>query len=120
MLIFVALMVLLSAAILGVVYLSGWFAVVPSYTTEIVALLALTTLVIFYYLLNWSQSKGQMFTQFYLLSIAVKLVAYGAFIAIIVVTDPTMAVGNTVLFLASYILFTFLEVLFLFRKVNHS
>lgn len=111
---------LLSAAILGIVYQSGWSSVIPSYAMEMVVLLAVTTGVIFFYLLQWSSSRPQLFVQFYLLSIAVKIAAYGAFVAVVVINDPPMAVANSILFLVSYVLFTFLEVLFLFSKVNKS
>ncbi len=118
--IFFSLLVVLSAAILWFTLLSGWISLAPSYAFEIVVLLALTTLVIYYYLFQWSKTKPQLFAQFYLLSIAIKIAAYGVFVAIIVVLDPKMAISNAILFLISYLLFTVLEVLFLFRQVNRS
>ncbi len=86
---------------------------------EIVLVLAFTTLVIYYYLQSWSKSRPELFTQFYLLSIAVKIVAYGAFVAFIIIDQPEMAIGNVVVFLCCYLTFTLVEVLFLFRQTTH-
>jgi len=115
---FLGTIVIFSASLLCVVYLSGWVAVAPSFSVEIVLLLAITTLVIYFYLLNWIQKNPSLFAQFYLLSIAVKLLAYGAFVAVMVSFEPDQAIENTLLFLITYLLFTFLEVFFLFQKVK--
>jgi hypothetical protein len=115
---FLGTIVIFSAALLYVVYLSRWVAVAPSFSLEIVLLLAITTLVIYFYLLNWIQKNPSLFAQFYLLSIAVKLLAYGAFVAVMVSFEPDQAIENTLLFLITYLLFTFLEVFFLFQKVK--
>lgn len=119
LLLFFLLISFLSAACLFIVYKSGWITNAPSFATEIVLVLAFTTLVIYYYLQSWSKSKAELFTQFYLLSIAVKIVAYGAFVAFIIIDQPEMAIGNVVVFLCCYLTFTLAEVLFLFRQTTH-
>ena len=95
-----------------------WFEIIPSYTWQIVAFLAFSTLVIFYYLSQSSFSEPQAFTQIYLLSIALKIVAYAIFILVIILQDKPGAVGNALLFIAAYLLFTLIEVVFLFNKMN--
>jgi hypothetical protein len=92
----------------------------PTYATELLLTLAITTLLIFYYLLQWVHKRPQLFAQFYLLTIALKLLGYGALVAFVVIDDPAGAIANVVLFLLAYVVFTFLEVLFLFRQVTRQ
>jgi len=111
---------MIGAVLLGIIHFSGWLTPVPSLVNLIVVLLGVMTFVIYVYLLRWHQKSPQLFTQFYLLSIAIKIVAYGAFVGWMVYYYPDQARPNTVLFLITYVLLTLLEVVFLFRKVNRS
>ena len=112
-----AILLVVSLLWLGIVK-GAWGAQQPSYALELLAALAVTTVLIFYYLLQWVRKQPQLFTQFYLLTIAMKLLGYGALIAFVVIDDPAGAIPNVVLFLLTYVLFTFLEVLFLFLQVT--
>jgi hypothetical protein len=111
-------------ALLGVTLLFGvytgeqrhWFTSSPSYAVEMVAFLGVSMIIIFYFL--HKRAKSPSFTQAYLLSIFLKMLTYGAFILWIVLKDPKGAVGNAVLFMISYMLFTAFEVGFLFKAIN--
>jgi hypothetical protein len=54
----------------------------------------------------------------YLLSMAIKLIAYLAYNVLIVLKDKPHAVQNVVFFMIVYFLFTALEIGFLYRHLN--
>lgn len=93
-----------------------WFGTIPSYTVEIIFFLGVTTATIFYFLIRQLQSPS--FTQSYLLSIVLKMIGYGAFILMIIFKDKSGAFANALLFIVAYVLFTALEVSFLFKRIN--
>ncbi len=93
-----------------------WIASFPSFALEILFFLASSTLIIFYILIR--RNEPESFTQSYLLSIALKILVYGTFIFILIFMDSSGATLNTAFFIASYILFTALEVTFLFKSKN--
>jgi hypothetical protein len=76
---------------------------------------AFITTVIFVYLYRMGTS---MFVQFYLLSLAVKLLACLAYAVIIVMKDRSGAVANGVYLLVVYFTFTALEVSLLYRRIS--
>jgi hypothetical protein len=59
-----------------------------------------------------------MFVQLYLLTMVVKLVAYASFNLIVILKDRADASANAVFFILAYVIFTGLEVTFLFKKIN--
>lgn len=87
----------------------------PSYSFEILALLYSATLIIYYYLYRVSENT---FVQLYLLTMAVKILAYASFALLMVMNDKPGAVSNVVFFLLAYLLFTALEIGFLYRRFN--
>ena len=93
----------------------GWWAI-PTSWIEILVFILFLSLVIYYKLDNLKARQPEVFTQFYLLSIALKMVGSLALIFFIVWDDPTSAVGNVVIFIISYLTLTFLEVFFLLRR----
>ena len=108
-----------TAGLLSAVYLGGqqhWLNATPSFATEIILFLGISTVVIFYFLIRHAQSTS--FTQAYLLSMVLKMLTYAGFILVIIFSDKSGAMGNAVLFLVAYLLFTGLEVGFLFPAVN--
>ena len=105
---------LVSAVFIGEQY--HWLGPIPSYTLEIIFVLGVSTGVIFYLLIRRSQTPS--FTQSYLLSIVLKMFGYGTFILVIIFRDKNGAFGNAFLFMVAYILFTALEVGFLFNRIN--
>lgn len=94
-----------------------WIAALPSFFYPTVILLAFSTILIFKYLYRL---EGSQFTQFYLLLMMVKLVAYLAYNLVIVLQDRAGAVANVLAFLALYLLYTATEIAFLYRLVNQK
>lgn len=93
----------------------GWIDAAPTYCLQSLLILAAFTVVIYRYL---DRLKGpQVFVQIYLLSMAVKLLAYGVYVALMIVDDRPGANKNVLFFLALYVVFTALEVGFLHRKI---
>ena len=105
---------LLVAIVRTGVYFTSWFRE-PSFTNEIVLFLAVATLAIYYKL---TVTRQELFVQFYLLSIAVKVLAYLAFVFFIVLKDRSSAFPNVVFFMTTYVTFTVLEIVFLFPKIS--
>lgn len=99
-------------------FTEGWIAEVPSFLYESTVLMAFITTVIFVYL--YRSKKASHFTQLYLLSMVVKLIAALVFVVLIVVIDRPGAVANAVYFMVSYFVFTAVEVGFLYPKISGS
>lgn len=49
---------------------------------------------------------------------AVKLLAYGVYNFVMIAEDPSEAVSNVIWFMVLYLIFTVLEIGFLYRKVS--
>lgn len=92
-----------------------WWSL-PTYWLEILLFILFMTAVIYYNLNKLRGSRPEAFTQFYLLSIVLKMVAGLTLISIIVWSDPSAAIGNVTLFIVSYLILTFLEVFYLLSK----
>lgn len=95
----------------------NWIEDTPSFSIEILVLLFISTLIIYYKLIRVPEST---FVQLYLLSMAVKIVAYASFTLIMVLKDKTGALENVLFFMAVYTLFTVLEIAFLYRRFSAS
>lgn len=93
----------------------GWW-VLPDSWMEILFFILFITLVIYYNLHKLKDRQPEAFTQFYLLSIVLKLVGSLALIFFIVWNKPSAAAGNVTFFIVSYLTLTFLEVFFLLRR----
>lgn len=92
----------------------GWLLHAPSYTIIILLSLLFVTAVIYNYIARFAAMGPEAITRFYLLSIALKLMVGCSMILVVVIFDRDGASGNTVLFLISYIIFTSVEIVFLF------
>jgi len=90
----------------------------PSFYYQSLALLALSTIGLYHYLVKVRKSNPDFFVQLYLATIALKLLAYGSYLGIVVWKDTPGAYGNVIFFMIAYAVFTGLEVFFLWRKVN--
>jgi hypothetical protein len=90
----------------------------PSYAAQIVLYVAASTGLIYY--LVQRRDGALFFTQSYLLSIVVKILMGCAFILIVLYVDPTEASANATLFIVCYLLFTTVEVIFLFNTVKRG
>jgi hypothetical protein len=111
--------ILLAASIGGTIELGvskNWF-LRPTFGWEIIAILTFFTGFVFFKL---DKTPRPNFTQTYLLTIVLKILFGGILIAFILFMDAQMAVENALVFIISYLLFTSLEVFFLFRKINKT
>jgi len=108
--------VLLVLILWGGTFLNWWMF--PSFWKEVVFFLFFITLIITNYLFKLRQKQQQVFVQFYLLSITLKMIAGLGFVFLLLWKAPTEVRGNVGLFIISYLLFTGLEVNFLMRKAN--
>lgn len=92
----------------------GWW-LLPASWIEILFFVLFITLVVYYNLNKLKHRQPEAFTQFYLLSIVLKMIGSLTFIFFIVWDAPASAVGNVALFIITYLALTFLEVFFLLR-----
>lgn len=118
MLRFLVFLSLAALSIIAFVYAGAshnWFAF-PSFFWAIMIALSFLTTVVFYFLLAYS--KAASFTQIYLLSIVCKLLGYGTIMIVFILKDKAGATENAVLFMATYFIFTSIEVGLLFKKIN--
>jgi hypothetical protein len=95
-----------------------WIEELPSFFYQTLLFLIFGTGLIYAYL--YRSGKPGFFVQLYLLTMAVKILAYGAYNFIVILEDPAGAVRNVVWFLILYLSFTALEVGFLYGKISRS
>jgi hypothetical protein len=93
----------------------GWLDALPSFTYQTAIFLVFTTIVIYVYL--YKVNKPDFFVQLYLLTMAVKLLGYGAYAVFMILEDQHGAGKNVVFFLLLYVVMTALEISFLYRKI---
>jgi len=108
-------------AIAGIMLLAvrlTWIDGLPSFFYQTILFLLFATLVVFRYL--YKADNPGFFVHLYLLTMAVKFIAYGAFNLIVIREDPTGAAKNVAFFMFIYLVFTVLEVVFLYRKISRS
>lgn len=116
---FIIALILLSFISFGITYLlvsGGVIAHWPSFTHESLALLIISVGVLYRYLNR--VDKAEQFISLYLLSMVVKLLAYGAYSFFMIARDESGAAYNLVFFLANYFVFTALEIGFLYQKTT--
>jgi len=94
----------------------GWVQSTPSFLIPTTALLFIITLVICRYLYKFKSSG--LFTQFYLLSMVVKLLASLAYCVVLILDEPKAAIPNVSYFLVLYLVYTSVEIVFLYRLVS--
>jgi hypothetical protein len=88
----------------------------PSFLFETTALVVFATAVIFLYL--YRLKKPSFFVQLYLLSMAVKLIAFLAYNLIMILDDKKGAIANVLYFLLVYFIFTAVEIAFLYKRIS--
>jgi hypothetical protein len=99
-----------------VAQLQGWISQVPSLFIPTTILLFIITAVICRYLNRFKTSP--LFTQFYLLSMVVKLLTALCYCVLVVLDSRDGAVANVVYFLALYVVYTVIEIMFLYRLIT--
>jgi hypothetical protein len=101
-----------------------WFAMkglidaIPSYWLEILLLLSISTIVIFYFLQKMRATEPLDFVKNFLLSVVLKILLSGVFVFILIKLDPAGANANALFFMISYLFFTGYEVIVLTQKKN--
>jgi hypothetical protein len=115
--------VLLGAALAmaGLTFLAvhlSWIDALPSFFYQILLFLVFATFLVYRYL--YKVNKPDFFVQLYLLTMAVKFIGYGVFNLIVIMEDRPGAAHSVAFFLVIYLLFTALEVAFLYRKISRS
>jgi hypothetical protein len=93
----------------------GWIQSAPSFSIEIVLVLALLTLVLFFNLQNIQKANPQKFIQSYILSITLKMAVGCALILAIIFINQESSMSNALLFLSTYFIFTGIEIFFLWK-----
>jgi hypothetical protein len=102
--------------ILGLGIFGEWS--LPSFYYQSLFLLFISTGGLYYYLVKIREKRPDYFVHFYLASIAIKLLAYGAYLGIVAWKDKVGVNMNVLFFLIVYVLFTIIEVGFLWRQIS--
>ncbi len=89
----------------------------PSFLKLILGALSITTWLVYFFM---ERGNTENFIRNYLLTILIKLLAGGIFIFAIIYADMDGAESNALTFMVAYLLFTGLEVGFLFKKFNQG
>lgn len=90
----------------------------PSFFYETLIFLVFATVVVYVYL--YKLNKPGIFVQFYLLTMALKLLGYGGYNLVMILQDKPGAVANVVFFMLVYVVFTALEIGFLYHKISRE
>ena len=112
-----AFLVAMGLAVILILGVSHLLPSLPSFFYQSLILLTASTIGLYLYLLRTRKST-RIFVQFYLGSIAIKLLAYGAYLGLIIWEDRPGALENVVFFIAVYAVFTALEVGCLWRQIT--
>jgi hypothetical protein len=91
-----------------------WLNNLPTFFFQTLIFLSISTSVLYIYLYKFD--KPDFFIQLYLLTMAVKFVAYGAYTFVMILDDKVGAVQNVAWFMIVYLNFTALEIIFLYRQ----
>lgn len=90
----------------------------PEYFFRTLIFLFVCTAGLYRFLLRTKQNRPDFFVQFYLATMVVKLIAYGAYLFVVVTSQTEKAVADVAFFMAVYFIFTAIEIGFLYRQVN--
>lgn len=107
--------VIIVAAVFGMRSLN-WMNREPTYLAEIVIILCLSTIFIYSRLRNVPVHKPERFIKLYMASIVIKLFLGAGLMLLVVLWDKPAAVANGGVFMASYLVFTALEIGFLVKR----
>jgi hypothetical protein len=92
----------------------------PTYFYETISLLAATTAGLYFLTLKTKKTLPGSFVQVYLGTLVIKILAFGAYIFVVVLDDASGAMANAIFFLSAYLLYTILEVSFLYFRVRQE
>jgi amino acid transporter len=115
---YLIVMLTVLSLLLGAVWFGNaqdWWTL-PHMWIQVLVFLFIVTLIIGFNLIRIRKNQPQVFVQFYLLSISVKMVAGLALIFFLVWDNPAQVASVATLFMVAYILFTGVEVFFLINQ----
>jgi hypothetical protein len=115
---FIIVTIIISLLLAGGGYL--FFETLPDFFWASIILLVLSTIGLYRFLVNIKRDKPDYFVPLYLATLVVKLIAYGAYIFLMVQRKPDQMFENAVFFMVGYAIFTGIETFFLHRFVNRS
>lgn len=113
---FIISTIIVSLLLIGSGYL--FFDPLPGFFWGSIILLVLSTVGLYRFLVNIKRDKPDYFVPVYLGTLAIKLIAYVAYIFVMAKLQPEEVFGNVVFFMVGYVIFTALETVFLYRFVN--
>lgn len=94
------------------------FDVIPGFFYQTVILLFISSVGLYQLLINVRKKNTELFVPMYLATMAIKLIAFGGYVFLMVQQQPEMMIENVAFFLSGYVIFTALETVFLYRIVN--
>lgn len=97
---------------------NGVIAAFPTWWLETLLLMVVLTCAVYYYLTRPTFAAAHDFSWLYLASIALKVLCGCSYLVVVLVNSQTGALQNAVFFLTSYLLFTGLEVAFLWSRIQ--
>ncbi|MGE0586955.1 MAG: hypothetical protein AB7O48_00150 [Cyclobacteriaceae bacterium] len=109
---------LITAAVAIAVVFGYSIAPLPSFFYQSLALLLVGTGGIYFYLVDIKREKPDYFVQIYIATLFAKILAYGAYMFFVLWEDKGGAANNALFFMVTYFIFTAIEIIFLYRKVN--
>jgi hypothetical protein len=108
----------LSAVTLIILSLALWgIEHPPTFVYQTLIFLFLTTIGLYRFLLKTKEERPDYFVQLFLLTLVIKLIASSVYLFIMVKSQAQPAT-DVVFFLAVYIVFTALEITFLYKRVD--
>lgn len=117
---FIATLLVIAGFLIVVVHFGtylNWISP-PSFLYQTLVFVAFTTTVIFGYL--YRVAKPGLFVQLYLLTMVVKVLAYGAYSYFMITSDEPGARMNVAFFLLCYLIFTAAEIASLYRGISSN
>jgi len=115
----VRFLIALSFTALVILGLGLWgMEILPTFFYQTLIFLFITTGGLYRFLLKTKRERPDYFIQLYLLTMVVKLIAYSAYLFIVVRSQPQDMARNIVFFMAVYFVFTAIEIGFLYRQIN--
>jgi hypothetical protein len=88
----------------------------PSFLYQTLFLVVFGTVLIYRYL--YKLSSPAQFIQLYLFLMVIKLMAFLGYNLFMIIQDRPAAGANVIFFLVAYFIFTFLEIVFLYRQID--
>jgi len=107
----------LTALLIGVIGFWG-IETRPEYFFRTLIFLFVSTAGLYRFLLRTKQQRPDFFVQFYLATMVVKLIAFGAYMFLVIRSQTEKAGYDVAFFMVVYFIFTAIEIGFLYRQVN--